>query len=109
MIVVLVIGILYTIAHITISGRLTYAKETALKHNLSALRKAVDDYYSDKKTYPGTLDDLVTNKYLRAIPEDPFTKNAEWTVIPSEKGNDVFNIQSNAPGKGTDGKEYSSW
>ena len=107
--VVLVLGILYSIASIAISGRLTYAKETALKHDLSALRKSIDDYYTDKKAYPATLQDLVDNKYLRGIPDDPLTKESNWTIIPSEKGNDVFDIKSNSSGTGTNGKEYKDW
>lgn len=111
MIVVIIIGILYAISHIAISGRITYAKETALKHDLTTMRKAIDDFYADKNKYPATLQDLVDNKYIRNIPEDPFTKSPDtWVIIPSSnKSNDVFDIKSSCTTVGTNGKPYNEW
>ena len=110
MIVILVLGMLFAIASIAISGRLTYAKETSLKQNLSTMRKAIDDYYSDKKAYPSSLNDLVTNKYIRKIPEDPFTKSdTTWVTTPSDKGNDVSDVKSGSPDTSSDGKAYKDW
>jgi general secretion pathway protein G len=108
--VVIIIGILYSIAQIKITGSITYAKETALKNNLYTLRKAIDDYYADRSKYPSSLQDLVDSKYIRNIPEEPFTKSTEtWTIIPSEKGNDVFDIKCSSTATGNNGKPYNEW
>jgi len=110
LIVVMIIGILYAIGNVVIGGRITYAKETALKHDLTTMRKAIDDFYTDKGKYPSALQDLADNKYIRAIPEEPFTKSADsWVTIPSPKGNDVFDVKSSNTAVGSNGKPYSEW
>ena len=46
--------------------------------------------------YPDKLEDLVTQRYLRAIPIDPFTESPTWIVVaPREvdKGG-VIDVQS---------------
>ncbi|MFH1824446.1 MAG: type II secretion system protein [Candidatus Firestonebacteria bacterium] len=111
MIVIIIMGILYAVANIVISGRITFAKETALKHNLYTIRKAIDEYYTDKNKYPSALQDLVDNKYIRKIPEDPFTKSTNsWIIIPSSNtGNDVFDIKSSCDKVDSNGKPYNEW
>ena len=110
LIVIAILGILYAVSQFVISGRITYAKETALKHDLYQMRKAIDDYYSDKGKYPGTLQDLVDSKYIRAIPEEPFTKSKDtWVIVPSLIGNDVFDIKSSSAQVGSNGKPYNEW
>jgi len=109
MFVVLIIGILYTVGTVLVGGRITSAKETALKHDLAMLRKNIDDYYADKGKYPSSLQDLVDNKYIRQLPEDPLTKVADWTVVPSDKGNDVYDVKSSCTKTSSDGRPYSDW
>ena len=49
------------------------------------MRDAIDQYYADKNQYPATIDALVSEGYLRKIPEDPFTKSASsWQTVPAE-------------------------
>jgi general secretion pathway protein G len=62
------------------------AQENVLREDLYILRDAIDHYYSDKSVYPATLDDLVTQNYLRGIPIDPFTQSAKsWVAVaPSD-------------------------
>src|SRR5262249_59474060 len=63
----------------------TYAKEAVLKEDLFRLRDAIDQYYADKGQYPSTLDTLVSDGYLRKLPDDPFTKNStSWQTVPAE-------------------------
>ena len=41
--------------------------------------------YADKNKYPGSLEALVSDKYLRAVPVDPFTASADsWQTTASE-------------------------
>ena len=51
--------------------------------------------------YPETLDDLVSKRYLRSIPKDPFTQStATWVAVPpaDPKKGGVFDIHSAAKG-----------
>ena len=61
------------------------AREGVLMTDLFHMRDAIDQYYADKTQYPSTLDALVTDGYLRKIPDDPFTRSSTtWQAIPSE-------------------------
>ena len=49
------------------------------------MRDAIDQYYADKGQYPGTLDALVSDGYLRKVPDDPFTRSTtHWQTVPAE-------------------------
>ena len=61
----------------------TRAQEAVLKEDLFRMRDVIDQYYADKQQYPQTLEELVTDGYLRAIPKDPFTGSADtWQTRP---------------------------
>ena len=61
------------------------AREAVLKEDLFRMRDAIDQYYADKMQYPGTLDALVTEGYMRKLPDDPFTMSSStWQTVPSE-------------------------
>lgn len=95
----------------------TRAREAVLKEDLFRMRDAIDQYYADKNTYPPSLDALVAEKYLRAIPEDPFTSsNTTWQVTMSEidpadpaKQPGVFDVKSGSQGTALDGTMYANW
>ena len=58
------------------------AREAVLKENLFILRKLLDQYAMDKGKYPATLQTLVQEGYLRAVPVDPMTRSAEtWVEV----------------------------
>src|SRR5215471_17793548 len=77
MIVMSLIVVLASIALAVYTNSVTRAKESVLKEDLFRMRDAIDQFYADKGKYPGTLQDLVQDKYLRAIPIDPFTQSAD--------------------------------
>lgn len=88
------------------------AKEAALKENLSVLRRALDEYYSDSGKYPEKLSALIERHYLRALPLDPVTNRADsWVPVPGTDEDDktLVDVKSGARGKALDGTEYSSW
>ena len=95
----------------------TRAKEAVLKEDLFRLRDAIDQYYADKNAYPPMLEALVTEKYLRAIPVDPFTNsNMTWQVTMSEidpanpaAQPGVLDVKSGSEGRALDGTMYSDW
>ena len=60
-------------------------QEAVLKSDLFRMRDAIDQYYADKGNYPSSLQVLVSDGYLRRIPDDPFTRSADtWTTTPAE-------------------------
>jgi general secretion pathway protein G len=95
----------------------TRAREAVLKEDLFRMRDAIDQYYADKNAYPPSLDSLVTEKYLRAIPEDPFTgSNTTWQLTMSEidaanpsAQPGVFDVKSGSEGRALDGTMYADW
>lgn len=90
----------------------TRAKEVVLRENLMLIRDALDKRYADTGKYPLTLADLVSEKYLRKLPQDPITESADtWIILPPdrrEKGG-VYDVKSGAPGNSLSGEAYSQW
>jgi general secretion pathway protein G len=85
LVVVTIIGVLAGIAVVQVKHAQRKTAENVLKANLALMRKAIDDYYADKQKYPASLQTLVEEKYMRAIPKDPITKNAEsWVTVNDE-------------------------
>lgn len=84
-IVIAVIGILATIALPNLRQIPRRAQEAVLKTNLRTLRDGIDQYYADKGYYPASLEALVEESYLRALPLDPMTKSHDtWVEIRAE-------------------------
>ncbi len=118
MIVVAIIGILATLAVPSFQPAVIKAREATLRQDLFILRDLIDQYYADKGKYPDSLSVLVDEKYIRAIPMDPFTKQAEWVTIPPPPDPDddsatastgVYDVHSNSDLVGTDGTAYNTW
>jgi general secretion pathway protein G len=89
-----------------------HAKEAVLKENLFQMRDAIGKYYGDKGKYAESLEALVSEKYLRAVPVDPVTDSATtWVVVrPEDPQKDgVADVHSGAPGTASDGTKYSDW
>ena len=110
LLVLLLIALLASIVTPVVTKGIRQANESALKDNLYTMRKALDDYYTDKGYYPKNLNTLVKKIYLRRIPKDPFTGSSEsWKVIRDDKGNGVQDIKSGATGKSINEEAYSDW
>ena len=85
MIVISIVMILAAMALTQYRNSILYAKEAALNSDLFLMRDAIDQYYADKGKYPETLQTLVSESYLRAIPRDPFTNSADsWTTTTAD-------------------------
>ena len=112
LVVLSVIALMLTIAVPKYFASLDRAKEAVLREDLNQLREAIQRYQGDKGKYPETLEALAAEKYLRKLPVDPITENAEsWVIIPPEdpqKGG-VYDVRSGAAGNGLDGKPYAEW
>lgn len=111
LLVVALIGILYVAAKVVVAPALLSSKEQVLKENLRVMRKAIDDYHVDRKTYPPSLKELVDQKYLKEMPIDPLTKSRDtWTTESSGTSfGDVYTVRSGSDGRASDGTEYRTW
>ena len=98
-------------------GSVVHAREATLKEDLFRMRDAIDQYYADKGQYPSTLDALVSDGYMRKVPDDPFTKNnSSWQTIPAEPDPNnpvaepgVYDVKSGSDATALDGTKYSEW
>jgi general secretion pathway protein G len=117
MVVMSLIVVLASIGLTLYANSVTRAKEAVLREDLFRMRDAIDQYYADKNRYPASLEDLVSEKYLRAIPKDPFTNSTDtWQTELSEPepGNaaaspGIFNVKSGAEQTSIDGSNLSEW
>jgi general secretion pathway protein G len=117
MVVLSIIVILASMGLAQYRNSVVYASEAVLHQDLTLMRDAIDQYYADKGQYPGSLDALVTDGYLRKIPEDPFTKSASsWQTVPSEPDPNnptaqagVFDVKSGSDRAALDGSKYAEW
>jgi general secretion pathway protein G len=112
MVVMTVIALLISIAVPRYFHSVEQAKEATLKQSLSVMRVAIDKFYADNERFPTTINELVTKKYIRAIPADPITESNEtWVILApgSDTVGTVFDIKSGAPGTAKDGTAYSDW
>jgi len=110
--VLAIIALLLAIAVPRYFGSLDRSKEAVLKEDLYQMRDAIDKYHGDRNKYPPTLDALVSDKYLRRIPEDPVTgSSATWIVVAPEDpdAGGVYDVRSGAPGRASDGSAYRDW
>ena len=82
--VIALIGILAAIALPNYRVAILQSKEAVLKEDLYRLRDLIDQYYLDKGQYPATLEALVDDGYLRQLPKDPITQDADWTPVFQE-------------------------
>ena len=74
MVVLTIIGLLLSIVVPNYVGRAHHAEEAVLQEDLALMRDALDKHFADAGKYPGSLEELVTKRYLRAIPKDPLTQ-----------------------------------
>jgi general secretion pathway protein G len=117
LVVLALIVILASVGLAQYKNSVIYSKQAVLKDDLFKLNEAIDQYYADKGQYPSSLDSLVSDGYLRAIPVDPFTNSASsWTTVPAEPDPNnptaqggIYAVQSGSDGIALDGTKYSDW
>lgn len=80
MIVIVIIAILATLAVNGYRQTVIHAREASLHNDLDVMRRAIQEYTRDKEAAPGTLQDLVDNKYIDRIPVDPITQQTDWVT-----------------------------
>ncbi|MBC3879955.1 type II secretion system protein [Undibacterium sp. LX40W] len=112
MVAMAIVAVMLTVAAPRYFSNIDKTKEAVLREDLYILRDAIDKFYADKNKYPEQLADLVTEKYLRSIPVDPYTRSSNsWVVLPPEDGSlgAIANVRSAAPNKAIDGTWFKDW
>ena len=110
LIVVSIIGILATLAAPSYQTSVVKAKEAALRQDLFTLRDVLDQHRADQGKYPASLGALVSARYLRAIPKDPFTgSTTSWQEMTDVMEGGTFDVFSGSELVGTNGTPYNRW
>ncbi len=117
MIVMAIVVILISVAIPLYQKSIVRARESVLKNNLFTMRTVIDEYTYDKQKAPQSLQDLVTEGYLREIPVDPMTgNNTSWRLIMEDASQSVnqsepgiFDVRSGSDKTGLDGTQYAEW
>jgi general secretion pathway protein G len=115
-VVVSILGILAAIALPNYKGAIIQAKEAVLREDLYRFRDLIDQYQADKGRYPASLEALVTDGYLRKVPTDPFTRQADWQQTPAEPDpanpddeSGIYDVHSASQEVSTEGTPYNEW
>lgn len=117
LVVMSLIAVLSSIALVQYRNSIQASKEAVLKADLFHMRDAIDQYYADKGSYPASLQALVTDGYLRRIPDDPIMRSADsWVTIPAELDPNspnaspgIYDVKSAADGVALDGTRFADW
>jgi len=116
MIVISIMMILLAVAVPMYNQSIVQARESVLRSNLNMLRNLIQQYTLDKQKAPQSLDDLVQGGYLKQIPVDPMTREANWEVVQEDvlmaadqQDPGITDVHSASNGTASDGTAYSSW
>jgi general secretion pathway protein G len=114
LVVLAVMAVLLTIALPRYFQSVERSREVALAQSLNVVRDAIDKYYADRGKYPDSLAELVQARYLRSVPVDPVTGNAEaWVILPPPAGaiggGSLYDVRSGAPGQSIEGRPFSEF
>jgi general secretion pathway protein G len=118
-IVMAVVLILVSIAVPNYVTSVKRARESVLREDLFTMRSVISQYTLDKQKMPQSADDLVQSGYLKQIPTDPITKQANWNWHTAEEGTimspdeqdegGIDDVYSSSNDIGTDGVAYSQY
>ena len=117
MVVIAIIVIIISMAIPIYNKTIVRSKESVLKNNLFTLRTVIDNYTYDKQKAPQSLNDLVSDGYLREVPVDPMTgSNTTWHTVMEDASQSVnqtepgiFDVKSGSDKTSLDGTPYSDW
>lgn len=117
MVVMAIISVLLAIAIPIYQKSLIRARESVLRNNLFTIRTMIDEYTVDKQAAPQSLQDLVSEGYLRQVPQDPMTNSdSTWRITMedtpvggSTTPPGIFDVHSGSDKVSLEGKPYSEW
>ena len=116
MIVIIIMGILLSIALPIYTQSILRSREAVLKNDLFELRKLISQYTLDKQKAPQSLDDLVQGGYIKTIPKDPMTGEVNWEAPTCEEleaidqqDPGICDVHSASNSISSEGTAYSTW
>lgn len=108
--VLAIVSLLASLAVPRYWGTINSSREAVLKTNLFVIRDQIGKYYSDKRRYPKNIKQLVDDRYLIGVPEDPITQSRDtWIITNGGVPEGIVNIHSGAEGIASDGSRYVDW
>jgi general secretion pathway protein G len=114
----IVISIIIILAAITLpqyQKTIMHTREAVLKDDLRKMRTLIDQFAADKGRLPQSLDELVSEGYMREVPLDPFTGQKDWAIVTGEDPNSLTgesgmtDIHSASAETSSEGTAYSEW
>jgi general secretion pathway protein G len=114
----IVISIIIILAAITLpqyQKTVMHTREAVLKDDLRKMRTLIDQFAADKGRLPQSLDELVSEGYMREVPLDPFTGQKDWAITSGEDPNSLTgesgmtDIHSASAETSSEGTAYSEW
>jgi len=114
----IVISIIIILAAVTLpqyQRTIMHTRETVLRNDLRTIRSLIDQFAADKGRLPQSLDDLVSDGYMREVPVDPFTGQKDWAITTGEDPNSLqgeqgmTDIHSASAEVSSEGTPYNEW
>ena len=114
----IVISIIIILAAVTLpqyQKTITATRESVLRYDLHRMRELIDQFAADKGRLPQSLDELVTEGYMREVPVDPFTNQKDWAIATGEDPNSndgqsgMTDVHSSSGDVSSEGTPYSEW
>jgi general secretion pathway protein G len=115
MIVIAIIIILASIALPQYQRTIMHTRETVLRDNLWKMRSLIDQFAADKGRLPQSLQEIVSEGYMREVPVDPMTGKPDWTENTGpdpnslDDGSGLTDIHSASADTSSQGNTYSEW
>jgi general secretion pathway protein G len=119
MIVISILLILMSIAIPQYTASIKRARESVLRQDLFTMRTVLSQYTLDKQKMPQSADDLRQAGYLKIIPLDPITGQADWNWHTADEGTimspdeqdegGIDDVYSSSNAIGTDGVPYNQY
>jgi general secretion pathway protein G len=111
MVVVALIMLLASMSLVQYRNSIVHAKEATLGSRSTSCATRSIAYYADKGKYPDSLQTLVSEQYIRAVPVDPFTNSADtWQTVQAEPEpgstsavTGIYDVHSGSDGTSLDG------
>lgn len=92
LVVLFIIGILIAIALPNFIEASKKANQQADQANQRMIRMQIENFYLDHGTYPKTIEELVTKKYLRSVPNCPGDAG-KYVLVKGTKGAEEIQVK----------------
>ena len=114
----IVISIIIILAAITLpqyQKTIMHTREAVVRDDLFKMRSLIDQFAADKGRLPQSLDEIVSEGYMRELPVDPITGEKDWAVTTGEDPNSltgeqgITDVHSSSSEISSQGTPYSEW